>query len=250
MEFPIAFLSYTFTDIQRKWSTRTGSLQSILCSYKVDLQGAKIIVCNDHKPLTRFLNGKNANNKVNRLGLELATYNITFEWISGASNKAADCLSRLVELPQDRQATVQMLTTTDFDGPAFNTRSWTEPKQTLTEHLTPQPNANTVIPDNTTVRDIPDVMLKPLTEDRLHPLLQMHRMDPFYKCIPNIYQTEKPQSMRLTSFSTLKDYYINMAWIQTRNSWPLSYQKLGSTQCLWKHMTNLVTKELLTHIAS
>ena len=39
---------------------------------------------------------KNANNKVNRWGLEFATYNITFEWISGAQNKAADCLSRLV----------------------------------------------------------------------------------------------------------------------------------------------------------
>ena len=49
------------------------------------------------KPLAQFLNEKNANNKVNRWGLELATYNITFKWISGAKNKAADCLSRLVE---------------------------------------------------------------------------------------------------------------------------------------------------------
>ena len=56
------------------------------------LQGADILVKNDHKPLTRFLNGKNTNNKVNRWSLELATYNITFEWISGAKNKAADCL--------------------------------------------------------------------------------------------------------------------------------------------------------------
>ena len=44
------------------------------------LQGADIIVQNDHKPLNKFLNEKNANNKVNRWGLELATYNITFEW--------------------------------------------------------------------------------------------------------------------------------------------------------------------------
>ena len=42
--------------------------------------GADIIVQNDHKPLNKFLNEKNANNKVNRWGLELATYNITFEW--------------------------------------------------------------------------------------------------------------------------------------------------------------------------
>ena len=36
-------------------------------------KGADIIVQNDHKALTKFLNGKNANNKVNRWGLELAT---------------------------------------------------------------------------------------------------------------------------------------------------------------------------------
>ena len=90
----------------------------------------------------------NANNKVNIWGLELATCNIIFEWILEDQNEAADCLSRLVKLPQDRQATVQMLTATDFDGPAFNTRSRTA-QQTITEHLTPQCNANTVTPDIT-----------------------------------------------------------------------------------------------------
>ena len=53
----------------------------------------------DHKPLAKFLNGKNANSKVNGWGLELATFKVTFGWISGAHNKAADCLSCLVELP-------------------------------------------------------------------------------------------------------------------------------------------------------
>ena len=48
---------------------------------------------NDHKLLTKYLNGKNVNNKVNRWGLELATYNITFEWISGSKNIAADSLT-------------------------------------------------------------------------------------------------------------------------------------------------------------
>ena len=38
-EFPIAFLSHTFTDTQRKWDGyhSTGSLQRILCHYKVEL---------------------------------------------------------------------------------------------------------------------------------------------------------------------------------------------------------------------
>ena len=86
------------------------------------LQGANIIVWNDHKPLARFLNGKNANNKVNRWSLELATYNITFELISGAKNKAADCLSRLVS-PTGKS--INMLTASVNDGPAFHTRSHT-----------------------------------------------------------------------------------------------------------------------------
>ena len=87
------------------------------------LQGADIIVKNDHKPLTKFLNGKNANNKLNRWGLELATYNITFEWTSGATNKAADCLSCLVELPQTTSVLINMLSVSNTYGPAFNTLS-------------------------------------------------------------------------------------------------------------------------------
>ena len=117
MEFPIAFLSHTFTDTQRKWSTieqEVYGVYYVVTKWNYYLQGAESIVHNDHKPLARFLNGRNTNNKMNRWGLELTTYNITFKWISGALNKAADCLSRLVELPHDRQVTVQMFTATDY----------------------------------------------------------------------------------------------------------------------------------------
>ena len=69
------------------------------CNYY--LQGFALVVRNDHKPLQMFINGKNANNKVNHLSLELATYNITLEWISGACNKTMDCLSSLVEVPEN-----------------------------------------------------------------------------------------------------------------------------------------------------
>ena len=127
-EFPIAFLSHTFSETQRKWSTTEQEAYGVyyaVTKWNYYLQGADIIVRNDHKPLTKFLNGKNANNKVNRWGLELATYNITFEWISGAKNKAADCLSCLVELPQTTSTPINMLLVSNTDGPAFNTRSQT-----------------------------------------------------------------------------------------------------------------------------
>ena len=95
-EFPVALLSHTFTDTQRRWSTPEQEAYGIYFAIKkwnYYLQGADIIVRNDHKPLARFLNGKNENMKINRWGLELTSYNIKFEWISGAKNKAADCLS-------------------------------------------------------------------------------------------------------------------------------------------------------------
>ena len=95
-EFPVVFLLHTFTDTQRRWSTPEQEAYGIYFTVKIwnyYLQGADIIVRNDRKPLALFLNGKNENTKINRWGLELASYNITFEWISGARNKAADCLS-------------------------------------------------------------------------------------------------------------------------------------------------------------
>ena len=113
MEFPIAFLSHTFTETQRKLSTTEQEAYGVyyaVTKWNYYLQGMDIIVRNDHKPLAKFLNGKNANNKVNRWGLELATYNIMFKWISGAMNKAADCLSRLVEQLPATPATINMLT--------------------------------------------------------------------------------------------------------------------------------------------
>ena len=98
MEFQIAFLLHTFTDTQKNWEYDRGRVYYAVTKWNYYLQGAEVIVQNDYKLLARFLSGKNVNNKVNRWGLEFATYNITFEWISGAQNKAADSLSRLVEL--------------------------------------------------------------------------------------------------------------------------------------------------------
>ena len=140
------------------------------------LWGADIIVRNDHKPLAKFLNGKNANNKVNRWGLELATYNITSEWISGAKNKAADCLSYLVELHPTTSAMINMLSVSPTDGPAFNTRSQTQ------QHLAPDtPTAPpSITPDITST---PDPTPKSLTADRLKALLQMQKTDSFCKHI-------------------------------------------------------------------
>ena len=53
-EFPVAFFSHTFTDTQRRWSTPEQEAYGIYFAVKkwnYYLQGADIIVRNDHKPL-------------------------------------------------------------------------------------------------------------------------------------------------------------------------------------------------------
>ena len=68
-EFSIAFLSHTFMDMQCKLSTTEQEAYGVYCTvtkWNYYPQAAEVIVHNDYKPLTRFLNGKNANNKVNR----------------------------------------------------------------------------------------------------------------------------------------------------------------------------------------
>ena len=170
-EFPVAFLSHTFTETQWKWSTKEQDAFGIyyaITKWNYYLQDTDIIVRNDQEPLAHFLKRKNTNNKVSRWSLELATYNISFEWISGAINKTADCLSRLVT---PASTTVNMLIASSNDGPAFHTRSHTQNTSdtTSTPHMDTTPQ---ISQDSTT-------MPKLLTAECLDTLLQMQRTDPF-----------------------------------------------------------------------
>ena len=114
--------------------------------------------------------------------MELATYNTTFEWISGACNKAADCISCLVQLPQDTPVQINMLSVTNTDGPTYNTRSHTHQCLSM-DTSTSQPG---ITPE---VSEATDPTPKTVTFDRLQALLQMQKTDPFgkriSKCLSN-----------------------------------------------------------------
>ena len=73
-------------------------------------------------------------------------------------------------------ATVNMLTVTHTDGPAFNTRSHTK-KNSPDTTSTPHPDVSPKISPEATPTP------KSLTADRLEALLQMQRTDSFCKCI-------------------------------------------------------------------
>ena len=60
-EFPIAFLSHTFSKTHHKWSTTKQEAFGVyyaINKWNYYLQGANTIVWNDHKTLARFLNEK------------------------------------------------------------------------------------------------------------------------------------------------------------------------------------------------
>ena len=200
MEFPIASLSHTFLETQRKWSMteqETYGVYYAITKWNYYRQGTDITVRNDHKPHAKFLNGKNANNKVNRWGLELTTYNITFKWISGAKNKVADCLSYLVELPSMPSASINIVSVSNKDGPTFNTRSQTQ------QHLTSDQSTaqQHVTPD---IMSTSDPTPKSLTADRLEAILQMQRTGPFCKCISKCLSNGKAPKHEMDLFTHVK----------------------------------------------
>ena len=119
--------------------------------------------------------------------------NITFEWISGAKNKAADCLSQLVE-PTSPLPSVHMLTASHSDGPPFNTRSCTQTTSPNTTS-TPHPDVSPRISQETNSTPTP------LTADRVEALLQMQRTDLFCNCIPRRLLNGKAPQHQFDTFT-------------------------------------------------
>ena len=203
-EFPVAFLLHTFTEMQWKWSTTEQEAYDIyyaITKWNYYLQGADIIVRNDHKPLACFLNGKNTNDKVNRWSLELATYDISFKWISGARSQAADSFSRLVT---PTSTSVNILTASSTDGPAFHTRSHTQNTSSTT---------STLHPDTTPqISQEPTTTPKPLIAEHLDALLQMQRTDPFFKCISKRLLNGNVPHQEFDTFTHVKGQTYNGCW--------------------------------------
>ena len=62
------------------------------------LDEAVTTVRSDHLPLKRVLEHKTKNSKVDKWSLDIAHYNLQFEYVKGIKNTLADTKSRLVQL--------------------------------------------------------------------------------------------------------------------------------------------------------
>ena len=59
---------------------------------------AVMTIRSDHLPLKRFLEHKTKNSKVDNWSLDIAHYNLQFEYVKGIKNTLADTMNRLVQL--------------------------------------------------------------------------------------------------------------------------------------------------------
>ena len=116
------------------------------------------------------------NTKINRWGLELASYNIMFEWISEARNKAADCLSRLVELPKKHQKNQTGTKSTWINMVrAVTTRSRSKQPE-VDKEIEQQQTKETNSDNDTTSNNSPDI-------PKDTSIREMQSTNPFCKCI-------------------------------------------------------------------
>ena len=139
--------------------------------------------------------------------------------------EAADCLSRLLT---PTSTSINMLTASSNDGPAFHTGSHTQ-------HTTD--TTSTPHPDTT-----PQISQEPTTTPKT-----THSWMPYYKCkelthsanaFLEDYWMAKHLTMNLTPSPMLRDLCTNTSWMLVRDFSPWSFLNLGNTQYLWKPMIN------------
>ena len=101
---PVMYVSGLFRGSQLNWAALTKEVYAIYMSVKklsFYLTDAEITLRSDHLPLKKFLLKNTLNSKVNNWVVELETFNIHFEHISGIRNTLADTLSRIVRMDPD-----------------------------------------------------------------------------------------------------------------------------------------------------
>ena len=98
---PITYISGLFRGPQINWATLVKEAYAIYMSTrKLDyyLDEVVMTIRSDHLPLKRFLEHKTKNSKVDNWSLDIAHYNLQFEYVKGIKNTLADTMSRLVQL--------------------------------------------------------------------------------------------------------------------------------------------------------
>ena len=184
-------------------------------------RGLDIIMHNNHKPLLKFLNGKNTNNKVNHWPLELVTYNITFKWISCAWDKAV--IARLVEVHECNAQVTGILANAITVAPAHRSATCIKSKTKASLEVPPT-DASKINPSS------------PLKGDHRNTLLQMQWTDPFCKCISKQSINGKAPHYESDTFTNIDGLLYKHAMDASQKFLALFIPKAWHFMMLVKHM--------------
>ena len=94
-EQPVAFASAKFTPTQRNWAVIEKEAYAAIWAlqkFKQWVFGSKIILCSDHNPITYLTDLTPKSAKLMRWSLALQEFDVTFKYVAGRNNQAADCL--------------------------------------------------------------------------------------------------------------------------------------------------------------
>ena len=101
---PVTYVNGLFRGSQLNWVALTKQAYAFYISVKklsFYLTDTEITLRTDHLPLKKLLLKNTLNSKVNNWAVELETFNIHFEHISGVQNTLADTLSRIIRVDPD-----------------------------------------------------------------------------------------------------------------------------------------------------
>ena len=140
---------------------------------------------------------------------------------------------------------VNMLTASSTDGPAFHIRSHT---QNTSSSTTSTPHPDTAPANLSRAHSCPKITHSGL---HLEALLQMQKTNPFCKCISRRLLNGKAPHHEFDTFAHVKGLlykHVTDAGKKFLALW--SFLNLGNIQYSWKLTTNWVTKVIHTHIVS
>ena len=98
---PITYISGLFRGPQINWTALVKEAYVIYMSTRkqdCNLDEVATTIRSDHLPLKRFLEHKTKNSEVDNWFLDIAHYNLQFEYVKGIKNTLVDTMSRLVQL--------------------------------------------------------------------------------------------------------------------------------------------------------
>ena len=102
-DHPVAYVSGLFRGSQLNWAALTKAFAIYMSVKKLSfyLTDGDVLLKSDHLPLKKFLQKNTLNDKVNNWAMELESFNIRFEHVSGKANILADTLNHLVDIDPD-----------------------------------------------------------------------------------------------------------------------------------------------------